>query len=192
MTELSHPVHLTSGWHSAFIPFCAYQTNLNISGKSTALNGTNFPLCSSFVPKVHEGQLCYSIELKMTSSQGKRNELLLLLDYNEDRSLQTSPKNKDNAFSSHQTLNLGTAVESIGGEEAKIQLNFISPYTGFGGGKYVMTDVKRMKVTEDFLEMTLRDKHCKVELYDDCRIRRLLETCECVPWEVSGLLNNQV
>ena len=50
----------------------------------------------------------------------------------------------------------------------------------------MLTDVKRMTPTEDFLRMPLKDRKCEVELYEDCRTRKLLEECNCVPWEVPG------
>ena len=63
----------------------------------------------------------------------------------------------------------------------------MSPYIGFGGGTYTMTDVKkRMTAKKDFLKMPLKDRNCEVELYDGCRTRKLLEECNCVPWEVPG------
>ena len=89
-SQVSHPPHLTSVWSSALIPFCAYETNLNISRNRLSLPGLTFPLCSSFLPTILEGQLCSKLTLNTTSGQGKRNELMLLLDYNEERSLQTS------------------------------------------------------------------------------------------------------
>ena len=49
-----------------------------------------------------------------------------------------------------------------------------------------MSDVKRMKAKEDFLKMPLKDRNCEVELYEDCRTKKLLEKCNCVPWEVPG------
>ena len=79
-----------STWSSAFIPFCAYKTDLNISKKSLALPGITYPLCSSFLPTVLEGKLCFELKLNATSGQGKGYELMLLLDYNEDMSLHTS------------------------------------------------------------------------------------------------------
>ena len=79
-STISHPVHISSKWTSALIPFCAYKTNLNFSENSFALPGTNFPLCSSFLPTILEGQLCYKLMLNQTSGQGKENELMLLLD----------------------------------------------------------------------------------------------------------------
>ena len=183
---MTHPPHLTSRWSSALIPSCAYKTNLNFSKKSIVLKNTSFPLCSSFVPTILEGQLCYKLTLNMTSGQGKRNELMLLLDYNEDRSLQTSSNKNDHVHSLYQTLNFDTAIESIQGVKAKIQINTLSPFKGFGGGAYMMTDVKRMTAKDDFLRMPLKDRKCKVELYEDCRTRTLFEECNCVPWEVPG------
>ena len=50
-----------------------------------------------------------------------------------------------------------------------------------------MSVVKRMTAKEDFLKMELKDRNCEVELYEDCRTRKLLEKCNCVPWEVSKL-----
>ena len=69
---------------------------------------------------------------------------------------------------------------------AKIQINTLSPYIGFGGGSYKMTAVKRMTPKEDFLSMPLKDRNCEVEFYDDCRTKRLVENCNCVPWEFPG------
>ena len=42
-------------------------------------------------------------------------------------------------------------------ESAKIHLNTLSGYTGFGEGLYHMTAVKRMKSKEDFLKMPLKE-----------------------------------
>ena len=180
---MSHPPHLTSSWSSAFIPFCAYKTNLNISKKSIALENTNFPICSSFVPTILEGQLCYKLMLNETSDRGKRNELMLLLDYNEDRSLETSSNNKDGNLSSDETLNFDTAVESIQGVAAKVHIDTLSPFTGFGGGIYTMTDVKKITAKGEFLGMPFKDRQCEIEAYEECRTRKLLEECKCLHWE---------
>ena len=51
-----------------------------------------------------------------------------------------------------------------------------------------MTDVKKMTAKEDFLKMPLKDRNCVVELYEDCRSRKLLEECNCVPWEMANFL----
>ena len=79
--------------------------------------------------------------------------------------------------SSKEVLNFDTAVESIQGISAKVQINTLSPYVGFGGGVYTMTDVKRMKAKGDFLKMPLEDRKCEVELYENCKTRTLLQEC---------------
>ena len=185
LSPVSHPPHLNKDdWNSALIPVCAFKTDLNISRNPLALPGITFPLCSSFLPTILEGQLCYKLRLNKTSGQGKRNELLLLLDYNEDRSLQTSSRKDDISNSSKHSLNFDTAVDSIQGVSSKIHINTLSPYIGFGGGTYKMTVVKKVTAKEDFLKMPLAARKCDVELYEDCRTRKLLEECNCVPWEL--------
>ena len=81
-------------------------------------------------------------------------------------------------------MNFDRAIESVQRENAKIQINTLSPYVGFGGGSYQMSVVKRMTASDDFLKMPLKDRNCEVELYEDCRTRELLKECNCVPWEL--------
>ena len=49
-----------------------------------------------------------------------------------------------------------------------------------------MSVVKRMTAKEDFLQMPLKERNCEVELYEDCRTMKLMQECNCVPWELSG------
>ena len=180
-----NPPHLTSTWSSAFIPFCAYKTDLNFSGNPLSLPGITFPLCSAFLPTILEGQLCYELKLNKLSGQGKRNQLMFLLDHNEDRSLQISSEEEKAADVrvSKGTMGFDEAVQSL---QAKVHVGTLSPYTHFGGGVYTMTAVKRMRAQDAFLEMPPAQRNCKVELYEDCRTRKLLGECNCVPWEMSG------
>ena len=182
-STIKHPVHLKSTLSSAFIPFCAYQTNLNFSETKLTLQGLTFPICSSFTTTALEGQLCYKVTVNDSSGQGKSNALTLLLDYNNDLSLSTVSVKGGSKNPSKGILNLGTAVESIQAESAKIQINTISPYIGFGGGLYKMTDVKRMTAKKEFLNMPMKDRQCKVDSYEDCRTKKLLKECNCSPWE---------
>ena len=161
---------------------------MNISENPHTLPGITYPLCSLFLPTILEGQLCYKLTLNETSGQGKENELMLLLDYNEDRSLQTPTKEDRTAFSKTE-MHLGTAAGSLQGMAAKVHIHTLSPYVGFGGGRYKMTAVKRMKASADFLGMAFEDRNCEVELYENCRTGKLIEKCGCVPWEIP---HNQV
>ena len=143
-TPISHPLHISSTGNSAFIPFCAYKTNLNFSKNSLTLPGLTFPLCSSFLPTILEGQLCYKLTVNDTSGQGKRNELMLLLDYNDDLSLHVIPNQEQRERLSREKMNFDRAKKRIEREDAKIQINTLSPYFDFGGGSYQLSDVKRM------------------------------------------------
>ena len=48
----------------------------------------------------------------------------------------------------------------------------------------VCDNFQRVTTKKDFLKMPLSDRKCEVELYEDCRSRKLLEVCGCVPWEL--------
>ena len=66
---------------------------------------------------------------------------------------------------------------------AKIHINTISSYNGFGGGIYKMTSIKELKGTKDFLAMDR--KSCAIEAYQDCVDRNILQKCQCNLWEVT-------
>ena len=109
---------------------------------------------------------------------------MLLLDYNEDRSILASLGQTEDLDSTEMdTLNMD-ATESLQAKEAKVHIDTLSSIKGFGGGTYKMTAVKRMTVTDDFLNMPLEDRKCEVEDNEDCRTRKLLEECNCVPWKI--------
>ena len=183
---MSHPPHLTSTWSSAFIPFCAYKTNLNVSKNHLILPSITFPLCSAFLPTILEGQLCYELRLNKLSKQGKRNQMMFVLDHNEDRSLQISSQKEKatNLHVSKGTMDFDDAVQSLQGVSSKVHVGTLSPYTHYGGGIYMMTVVKQMRSKDGFLEMPFAQRNCQVELYEDCRTRKLLEKCNCVPCEL--------
>ena len=185
---MNHPAHYTmSTWSSAFIPFCAFKADLNFSENSLDLLGITYPLCSSFLPTILEGQLCHKLTLSLQSGQGRENSLMLLLDYNVERSLQTLSQIKSSsALPSKKIINYDSNTRSDRIKSAKVHINTLSPYNGFGEGAFFITVVKRMRSTEDFLNMPSEDRKCSVETYEDCRTRRLLEECNCIPWELPG------
>ena len=120
MQQSSHPAHLEGKVSSSFIPFCAYKSNLILSRNPLWFSNISFPLCSSFKPTMLEGQLCHKIELNGKADTGRVNELMMLLDYNEDRWLVSRFKNEATFDSSHiTTLNLDPAGD-IQQDKAKI------------------------------------------------------------------------
>ena len=111
---------------------------------------------------------------------------MFVLDNNEDRSLQMS-SNEENVADmniSKRTMDFDAEVQSVQGVSAKVHIGTLSPYTRFDGGIYMMTAVKRMRSKNSFLEMPLAQRKCEVELYEDCRTRKLLGECNCRPWEL--------
>ena len=78
---------------------------------------------------------------------------MLVLDYNEDRSLTMPAKNGE----TFDSLNITTMSFDPSGDfqhqKAKIKIDTLSNYAGFGGGNYKMTSVKRMTTTSAFLNI---------------------------------------
>ena len=157
---------------------------MTISQPEVWLPNISFPICTAFKPTILEGQLCYKVKVNSTGSQGKKNGLSLMLDYQDELSLQAPSKQElKHNHKRIRKVNFET-VGSLETESAKVHIDTLSPFTGFGGGSYQMTDVKRMSAKDAFLKMPLKERNCKVELYENCRARKLLEACKCVPWEV--------
>ena len=91
---LNHPVHILDDQDnlspSAFIPFCSFEGNPDLLGRE---NGNfSLPVCSSFKPRVFDGQLCYQIDVKTiinneTTATGLQKGLSLLVDANAEYDL---------------------------------------------------------------------------------------------------------
>ena len=86
-SEVSHhPPHLIDSSGSltpaALIPFCSYQTSMNLLGKEK--EGINFTFCNQFKPNLFDRQLCYSLNLSSMVREktvtGKRAGLVFLPD----------------------------------------------------------------------------------------------------------------
>ena len=154
-----------------------------ISKPEVWLPNISFPLCSSFQRTILEGQLCYKLKVNKTSGKGKRNELMLLLDYHEDLSMHYSFDKVDNIDSKTTTTFNLDAIESLQMKEARIQINTLSSDKEFGEGTYKMSVVKKMTAKSAFFKMPMKDRKCQVEPFEECRTRALLEECNCVPLE---------
>ena len=182
---ISHPAHLKSlngkFSPSALIPYCAFKSNLTMEREDTHPN-LSYPICTSFVPDILEGQLCYTITLNKIGGKGKRNGLMFLVDLNRRRGFKiTHQKNK--TVDDKSQMSLDTELSRID-TSAKIQINSMSPHTEYGHGTFKMSAVKRMKATSAFLGMDPSVRFCELETYEECRTRHLLANCACVPWEL--------
>ena len=189
MSSISHPVHLLNSGSTSFsalIPFCAFQARLGISEPKMWVENISFPVCNSFRPVALEGQLCYSLKVGRKSDEGKSNGLMLLLDLNEDRSIQLELNQHKEGGLNRESMNLDTKM-SHKGKDPKIHIKTLSSYRGFGEGSYKMTMLKALKGTNDFLAMSEEERNCAVEDFEECRNKKLTELCQCVPWELSAI-----
>ena len=169
---------------SSFIPFCAYKTQLGISGPFSFLPNTSFPICKSFAPVPLDGQLCYNIKLDMKAENGKQGGLALVLDMNEDRAVNLdflTPKSLQ-GDDTKLTLNSEHAHHNITG---MFHIKLLSPFEGTDEGGYGLRSVKKITGTKDFVDMSEEDRKCKHEAIEDSVNRILLEKCNCTSWELA-------
>ena len=191
----SHPPHMIETNNtfppSSFIPFCSYKTHLGISEPFPYLPNTSFPMCNSSTPVALDAQLCYSIKLDMKSQSGRQGGLTLVLDMNEDRSVDfeslvlASVQEDGSKIAAKSELEPADNWKGKG----KVYVHLLSPFEGSAEGSYSLKSVKKIKGTTDFLDMPKTDRECVRETIEACVKRNLLEECHCAPWE---LANDQV
>ena len=187
----SNPHHLNPNWFaSAFMPFCSYASSLERLG-AIYPDLTSIPVCNSFKPTLLNGEICYTLKLDLKAIKGITGGLIMLLDYNTEKSILTEAL----ARKSEDSVVLGY-ISSEDKSSAQIYIPTLSPYTGYGSGSYIMTSLKYMKGTKDFLGLSFEDKLCETYDYDACRMNRLLEKGKgeigCVPFGWTHVLPDQV
>ena len=79
---------------SAFIPFCSFGDDFE--SMSLKIENFSLPVCNSFEAVIHKDQLCYQVDLekfrkKDNFKEQLDNGLVLVLDYNEDKNMLSSP-----------------------------------------------------------------------------------------------------
>ena len=194
MSMINNPPHILSEEGklipSSLIPFCSFGSFLE--GK--VMPDISFPVCDLFDPVVHDGQLCYQIDVttkmsKQSTVQGKG--LTLIIDANTDKSVtrQIERFEKKNP----KSLELQeAAVETK--KLVGIHIGTLAPYNAFGPGNYILTSVKQMSATEGFLAMSSEKRECSKEKFETCQKRLLQErikTCGCTPQNLIPALQDQ-
>lgn len=69
-----------------------------------------------------------------------------------------------------------------------------APIKLYGEGNYALTDVKEIKVTDDFLDLDIETRKCQhKEAFEDCTTRQHLYEvqmkCHCVPYNIKDFSN---
>ena len=133
----------------------------------------NMTVCNKFQPKIHEGQLCYTLDLgrmvktaEYPTQSGKLYGLRLLLDSNP---FQLSPANMNDE-----------------GKDFKIIIHTLAQFSTIGSGFYGMSALKKMTGTTSFKDLRDDKKKCRVHNREECQsqkyLEKVLEKCTCIPW----------
>ena len=188
------PVHLKSSegtLPSAFIPVCAYQTQMGSLGEE--IPEVEFFVCNNFKPTVLNGQICYSSDLKKSkkSKAGKKHSFLFILDKGrccrDDANINTILRSK--AKHKIQTLDLEKSSEQQTATSARIYIHTLGRFSDFKPGSFAITALKKMTTTKSFMNFPETVRKCQVETYEECQTRNFLDSvvkqCGCLPWTLS-------
>ena len=121
--------------------------------------------------------------------EGKQNGLMLLIDINAEKSIDIENHNEykmNNSKSSEKNVYLGQS-QIISKKQATIHIGTLAKYTGHGPGDYILTSVKEMTGTENFLTWPEEKRGCALEKYESCQMKRFLEEsikCNCSPFQL--------
>ena len=175
-----HPVQMTKEAPSSFIPFCAFDGELN----GIQLENFSAPFCDAFDPTIIGGQLCYALNM---TKIGLVKEALFFIDTNVERSIHATDQSSQQSSEKSAALRLkrGRGQKS---QLAKIHIDTIEPFSSETFASYALTSLKKMTSTQNFDEMSDDDKGCKMEARGECErnvlVQKVAETCECVPFSL--------
>ena len=193
------PPHLLNSKGSrtptALIPFCAYNGDMNITGRY--IPGLDFPICDQFKPTILDGQLCYALSLKdvlkekVVTRPGKSSGLTLAI---EQKKKTRTAKDEGLVTISLQSGRLYTRTDPQ--FSTSIHLNNLVKYTDSRPGLYKMSDLKKMTGTAGFLGLADVTKGCQIEAESDCETRKYLEKvqkrCGCLLWSLGPAIASEV
>ena len=151
-----------------------------------------------FKPAILEKELCYSLNVNdIKRSKGnptinEENALILLLDYNIERSKQveeTEYNSNATTSSKLQILEENDGNKDNGLRKAKVHLSNIQEFYHLGGKKYQMSSVKVMQSTSAFekFDNTIKkcqNKYSRIECANNKLMTHLLTRCGCVPFHL--------
>ena len=150
---------------SALIPFCSFGSVL----KGKHMPNISLRVCDLFDPVVEDGQLCYQLDMakKMHKEEKIQSEgLALLIAPNSEKSMvrlvKRDVKQNIGGFAPREAF-----VETE--RHVGVKIGTLAPYSAFGPGNYILTAVKQMSATDDFLSMPKEKRECEKEKFEDCQ-----------------------
>ena len=156
-----------------------------------------FPVCNSFKPVILDGRICQQFDssrIKMDMKSGKENGLMFIVDTNGDRSLDVAEE-VENSFTD-DTLSFDVETQDLSTSgAAEIHINTLAPFYGDGPGDYVISSLKKMTGTKNFLALPDNEKRCQIEDFVECKNRNFfaqgkLLCGNCIPWILQMALND--
>ena len=160
-----------------------------------------YPVCTAFEPTVLDGQLCYRIDVNkaikdLKNGVGNEAGLTFVVDNNSERSLALD---KSISFGDGQESQDKTHLPSRPKEvdSIKVHIDTLEQFSAFGSGIFIMTSVKEIRCSPNFLEMAEDVRRCGLEdSVQECRSRNYLvdkpDDCNCTPEEFRLILENKV
>ena len=175
MAEISNnPVHLINKegkpMPSALIPFCSFAGNVG----DLTRDDFSLAVCDMFHPVLLDGQQCYRVDRKDSSGKGTDRGLFFLVDLNSERSVDQKISDKIGPTKYKQLEEFIYEKDRISRSQwATIHIDTLVPNNGFHPGSYAMTAVRNITVTDNFLSLSMNDKLCMDDDYDNCLARGL-------------------
>ena len=68
-----------------------------------------------------------------------------------------------------------------------IHIGALAKFTGDGPGDYVLSSIKQMTATENFLDLPEDERGCALQTYEECKIKGFLghiARCGCSPFQL--------
>ena len=171
----------------------------------TRIEGFKDPVCNSFVPTVHQDQLCFKIDLeRFRNNKDIENQLEygldMILDYNENRQFVRDYKKGYNDVEKQRRIFHAEKQETVSIHLDTIsKINIFSktfsprlildPVTLPGEGEYNLNILKEVKVTDSFMGLDEDVRGCQnQEHYLECTTNNFIEEmrqqCGCLPLSI--------
>ena len=83
-------------------------------------------------------------------------------------------KNQQKKQNNKDSLDMGRIQNQLEGS-AKVYLDMLSPFIGYGEGIYEMSSLKLMTGTEIFYQMDKKTKKCDNKVFEECEMRLFLK-----------------
>ena len=115
----------------------------------------------------------------------------MLLDFRTTEIIET----QNSLDSDMEKTNIDIEQSNEDKTSARVFIQTLSRFSGYGEGSYAMSALKKMGGTKNFLEFPDDMKKCQVGDLEGCHydnyFERVHEQCGCVPWGFDKLaLNN--